>query len=213
MDFNLQPDTPEISAFRKEVREWLAENMRGSEHLRWSARWSTRENDDEYQFRRQLANKLGQKRWLFPTYPVQYGGAGLTLDHQFVLETEIDRYGLPLGSIFYTLARLVAPAVLKFGTEEQKMEFLPPMLRGELAVWQVLTEPQGGSDVAHCLTKAIRDGDDYIVNGQKIMVGHHLPLIVSGLWSAPIREGNGTRTWAGSISPPIFPASPFSTCI
>ena len=59
MDFNLQPDTPEISAFRKEVREWLAENMRGSEHLRWSARWSTRENDDEYQFRRQLANKLG----------------------------------------------------------------------------------------------------------------------------------------------------------
>jgi hypothetical protein len=51
MDFNLQPDTPEISVFRKEVREWLAENMRGSEHLRWSARWSTRENDDEYLFR------------------------------------------------------------------------------------------------------------------------------------------------------------------
>jgi alkylation response protein AidB-like acyl-CoA dehydrogenase len=175
MDFSLQPDTPEISAFRKEVREWLEEHMRGSEHLRWSARWSTRENDEEYKFRRQLANKLGQKRWLFPTYPVEYGGAGLTLDHQFVLETEIDRYGLPLGSIFYTLARLVAPAVLKFGTEEQKKEFLPPMLRAELAVWQVLTEPQGGSDVANCLTRAVRDGDDYIVNGQKIMVGHHLP--------------------------------------
>ena len=191
MDFNLQPDTPEISAFRKEVREWLAENMRGSEHLRWSARWSTRENDDEYQFRRQLANKLGQKRWLFPTYPVQYGGAGLTLDHQFVLETEIDGYGLPLGSIFYTLARLVAPAVLKFGTEAQKMEFLPPMLRGELAVWQVLTEPQGGSDVAHCLTKAIRDGDDYIVNGQKIMVGHHLPP--DCLWTLVCTNPGGKR--------------------
>ncbi|HSQ11671.1 MAG TPA: acyl-CoA dehydrogenase family protein, partial [Candidatus Deferrimicrobium sp.] len=54
-------------------------------------------------------------------------------------------------------------------------EFLPPMMRGELAVWQVLTEPQGGSDVANCQTKAIRDGDDYIVNGQKVLVGHHLP--------------------------------------
>jgi alkylation response protein AidB-like acyl-CoA dehydrogenase len=76
MDFSLQPDTPEISAFRKEVHEWLGENMRGSENFRWSARWSTRENDQEYQFRRTLARKVGQKGWLFPTYPVQYGGAG-----------------------------------------------------------------------------------------------------------------------------------------
>ena len=126
-------------------------------------------------FAARLAGKLGAKRWLFPTYPVKYGGGGMSLDHQFVLETEIDRYGLSLGSVFYTLARLVAPAVMKFGTEEQKAEFLPPMMRGELAVWQVLTEPQGGSDVANCQTKAIRDGDDYIVNGQKVLVGHHLP--------------------------------------
>ena len=175
MDFSLQQDTPEISAFRQEVRAWLAENMKGSEHLRWSGNWSTRENDEEYKFRRALAGKLGQKRWLFPTYPVKYGGAGLSLDHQFVLETEIDRYGLSLGSVFYTLARLVAPALMKFGTEEQKLEFLPPMARGELAVWQVLTEPQGGSDVANCQTKAIRDGDHYVVNGQKVLVGHHLP--------------------------------------
>jgi alkylation response protein AidB-like acyl-CoA dehydrogenase len=191
MDFSLQPDTAEIAAFRKEVREWLTENMRGSEHLRWSGIWSTRENEEEYRFRRELARKLGQKRWLFPTYPVQYGGAGLTLDHQFVLETEIDRYGLPLGSIFYTLARLVAPAVLKFGTEEQKQEFLPPMMRGELAVWQVLTEPQGGSDVANCLTRAIRDGDHYIVNGQKIMVGHHLPP--DFLWTLVCTNPGGKR--------------------
>src|SRR5262245_39763773 len=174
MDFSLQPDSSEISAFRREVRAWLAENMKGSEHLRWSGIWSTRENDEEYKFRRQLATKLGKKGWLFPTYPAKYGGAGLSLDHQFVLETEIDRYGLPLGSVFYTLARLVAPALMKFGTEEQKMEFLPPMMRGELAVWQVLTEPQGGSDVANCQTKAIRDGDYYIVNGQKIMFRNHL---------------------------------------
>ena len=94
MDFSLQQDTPEISAFRQEVRAWLAENMKGSEHLRWSAYWSTREDAEEYKFRRALAGKLGAKGWLFPPYPEKYGGAGLTLDHQLVLETEIVRYGL-----------------------------------------------------------------------------------------------------------------------
>lgn len=108
-------------------------------------------------------------------FPVAYGGAGLTMDHQLVLETELGEYGLSLNHVFYTLARIVAPVILKWGTEEQKREFLPPMVRGEISVWQVLTEPQGGSDLATCLTKAIRDGDCYVVNGQKTMVGHHVP--------------------------------------
>ena len=175
MDFNVQADPQKISEFRKEVREWLEENMRGSENLRWSASWSTRENEEEYRFRRGLAEKLGKKGWLFPMFSVEYGGAGLTIDHQLVLETELDRYGISLNHVFYTLARIVAPVILKWGTEEQKREFLPPMARGEVSVWQVLTEPQGGSDVATCQTKAIRDGDHYVVNGQKVMVGHHLP--------------------------------------
>jgi alkylation response protein AidB-like acyl-CoA dehydrogenase len=175
MDFSLQTDPPEFASFRKEVREWLQENMRGSEHLRWSASWSTRENEEEYRFRRGLAEKLGAKGWLFPMVPVEYGGAGLTDAHQLVLETEIDRYGLNLSHVFYTLARIVVPVVLKWGSEEQKREFLPPMCRGEISVWQVLTEPQGGSDIATCRTKAIRDGDHYVVNGQKTMVGYHHP--------------------------------------
>jgi alkylation response protein AidB-like acyl-CoA dehydrogenase len=175
MDFSLQTDSSEIAAFRREVREWLHENMRGSEHLRWSASWSTRENEEEYRFRRNLAGKLGRNGWLFPMFPAEYGGAGLTVDHQTVLETELIKYGLNLSHVFYTLARIVAPVILKWATEEQKREFLPPMTRGEISVWQVLTEPQGGSDVANCATKAIRDSDHYFVNGQKVMVGHHLP--------------------------------------
>src|SRR3990167_768671 len=175
MDFNLQADTPETGEFRKEVRGWFEENMRGSENLRWSASWSTRENEEEVRFRRELAEKLGKKGWLFPMFPVEYGGARLTIDHQLVLETELDRYGINLAHVFYTLARIVAPVILKWGTEEQKREFLPPMSRGEVSVWQVLTEPQGGSDIATCLTKAIRDGDHYVVNGQKTMVGYHHP--------------------------------------
>ena len=157
MDFSLQAYLPEISGFRKEVRAWLQENMRGSEHLRWSASWSTREDGEEYKFRRNLAGKLGRKGWLFPMFLVEYGGAGLTIDHQLVLETELADYGISLSHVFYTLARIVAPVILKWGTEEQKREFLPSMVRGEVSVWQVLTEPQGGSDVANCQTKAIRD--------------------------------------------------------
>lgn len=175
MDFSLQTDPPGIVVFRKEVREWLQENMRGSEHLRWSATWSTRENEEEYKFRRDLAGKLGKKGWLFPMFPVEYGGAGLTIDHQLVVETELENYGLGLNHVFYTIARIVAPVILKWGNEEQKLEFLPPMVRGEISVWQVLTEPQGGSDLANCQTKAVRDGDHYVVTGQKVMVGHHLP--------------------------------------
>ena len=191
MDFNVSADPPHIVEFRKEVRAWLEENMRGAEHLRWSASWSTRENDEEYKFRRGLAEKLGAKGWLFPIYPNEYGGAGLTVDHQMVLETELFKYGLNLSHVFYTLARIVAPVLIRWGTEEQKREFLPPITRAEICVWQVLTEPHGGSDVANCQTKAIRDGDDYIVNGQKVMVGHHLPP--DYLWTLVCTNPQGKR--------------------
>ncbi len=158
-----------------EVRAWLEVHMKGSENLRWSGIWSTVHDDAEYGFRRRLGEKLGRKGWLFPTFPKEYGGAGLSSEHRDVLEVELDRWGLPLELVFYTTAKLVAPAVLLFGTEEQKREFLPPMMRGDVAVWQTLTEPQGGSDIATCRTKAVRDGDDYVIDGQKIMVGHHMP--------------------------------------
>jgi alkylation response protein AidB-like acyl-CoA dehydrogenase len=191
MDFSVEADSPEIAEFRKEVRAWLKENMRGGEHLRWSASWSTRENDEEYRFRRALAGKLGRRGWLFPMFPVEYGGGGLTIQHQMVLETELSAYGLNLSHVFYTLARIVAPVILKWGSEEQKREFLPPMCRGEVAVWQVLTEPQSGSDVANCQTRAIRDGDHYVVTGQKVMVGHHLPP--DYLWTLVCTDPGGKR--------------------
>ena len=137
MDFTVSADPTHVVEFRKEVSAWLAEQMRGAEHLRWSASWSTRENDEEYKFRRGLAEKLGAKGWLFPIYPKEYGGAGLTVDHQMVLETELFKYGLNLSHVFYTLARIVAPVLIRWGTEEQKREFLPVITRAELCFWQV----------------------------------------------------------------------------
>src|SRR3989442_15648320 len=109
MDFSLQTDPPEIAAFRKEVRAWLQENMRGSEHLRWSASWSTRENDEEYRFRRNLAGKLGKKGWLFPMFPVEYGGGDLTIHHQVGPEVGAIKNGLNLPHVFYSLHPHVPP--------------------------------------------------------------------------------------------------------
>jgi alkylation response protein AidB-like acyl-CoA dehydrogenase len=80
MDFTVSADPPHVVEFRKEVGAWLAEQFKGYEHLRWSASWSTREDAEEYKFRRGLAEKLGAKGWLFPLYPKQYGGAELTVD-------------------------------------------------------------------------------------------------------------------------------------
>jgi alkylation response protein AidB-like acyl-CoA dehydrogenase len=191
MDFNVSADPPHVVEFRNEVAAWLAEQFKGHEHLRWSASWSTRENDEEYKFRRGLAEKLGAKGWLFPMYPKKYGGAELTIDHQVVLETELFKYGLNLSHVFYTLARIVAPVLIRWGTEEQKAEFLPPITRAQVCVWQVLTEPHGGSDIANCQTKAIRDGDVYVVNGQKVMVGHHLPP--DYLWTLVCTDPQGKR--------------------
>lgn len=197
MDFNVIDETGEIVAFRAEVREWLAENMKGSENLRWSASWSTRENEDEYRFRRELGRKLGAKGWLYPMFPKQYGGGGLSTHHQLVLAAEVGRYGLSLDHVFYTLARLVAPCMLHWATDEQKAEFLPPLLKGEVISWQVLTEPQGGSDLATCRTYAVRDGDDYIVNGQKTMIGstHDPDFLWTIVNTAPDKPRHENLSW------------------
>ena len=167
----------------------------GSEHLRWSARWLTRENNDEYQFRRQLANKLGQKRWLFPTYPVQYGGAGLTLDHQFVLETRNRPIRPAAGYRSFTLCASSRASVDEVRHRRAEGWIYAGHDAWRAAVWQVLTEPQGGSDVATCLPKLFATATTYVVNGQKIFVGHHLPpgLPLQTLVVHQSRQGNGTK--------------------
>jgi 3-oxocholest-4-en-26-oyl-CoA dehydrogenase alpha subunit len=191
MDFSIKGIDPALAPFQEEVRAWLEEHMRDGSQFSWSAAWSTRDNEDEYQFRRQLGRELGAKGWLFPTYPVEYGGAGLSADHQAVIEAELDRYGLRITHVYYTLSRIVVPCIWQFGTEEQRRAFLPGLLRGEIVTWQVLTEPHSGSDVANAKTVAIRDGDEYVVSGQKVMVGsHHSP---DYLWTLVNTDPNGKR--------------------
>ena len=111
------------------------------------------------------------KAGLWPTAPVEYGGGGLSIDHAIVIEEELDRYNLSLPPYYDSGGRLGGASILVWGTEEQKQRLLPPILRGEVRTWQLLTEPGAGSDLAGVRISAVRDGDEYVINGQKIFVG------------------------------------------
>src|SRR6201994_839609 len=101
------------------------------------------------------------------TWPTQYGGQGLTNAAQIAFSTEARAYALPPGASLIGLG-MPGPTILELGTEEQKKRYLPPMLRGEEIWCQLFSEPSGGSDVAALITTAVRDGDEWVLNGQKV---------------------------------------------
>ena len=163
--------TPEQEEFRQEVKEWLKENVSlDISHPPDSINIT----EEQYQLRRALGRKLGDKGWLWATAPEEYGGGGLTLDHAVVIEEEVDSYGLTVPPYYDSGGRLGGASIMVWGTEEQKQTFLPPIFRGEVRTWQLLTEPEAGSDLANAKMSAERDGDEYVINGQKIYVGSSL---------------------------------------
>ena len=167
MDFEVTY-TPEQEAFRAQVRGWLNENI--PEGL-------TQPVDpadltlEQYQGLRELGRRLGAEGWLYPTYPKAYGGGDLSVDFVIILEEELDRYGLHLPPYYDSGGRLGGASIFVWGTEEQKRHFLRPIFRGEWRTWQLLSEPNAGSDLAGVQTRAVRDGDSYVINGQKIYIG------------------------------------------
>ena len=167
MDF--EPSyTREQEDFRQEVRQWLKENVPPDiVHPADSADLTY----EQYQLRRQLGHKLGEMGWMWPTAPKEYGGGGLTLDHAVVMEEESDACGLTLPPYYDSGGKMGGGTILVWGSEEQKRYFLPKIFRGEVRTWQLLSEPEAGSDLANVKTTARRDGDDYIINGQKAFVG------------------------------------------
>ena len=163
--------TPEQEEFRQEVKEWLKENVSlDISHPPDSINIT----EEQYQLRRALGRKLGEKGWLWATAPEEYGGGGLALDHAVVIEEEVDSYGLTVPPYYDSGGRLGGASIMVWGTEEQKQTFLPPIFRGEVRTWQLLTEPEAGSDLANAKMSAERDGDEYVINGQKIYVGSSL---------------------------------------
>jgi alkylation response protein AidB-like acyl-CoA dehydrogenase len=116
------------------------------------------------EFRRVL-RQLGKDGWLGIGWPKEFGGRAMGALEQYIFAEEIQRTGFPLP--FLTIGT-VGPTIMKFGTEEQKKHFLPKILAGELLIAVGYSEPGAGTDLASLKTTAIRDGDEYVINGQKV---------------------------------------------
>lgn len=109
--------------------------------------------------------KIGEKGWFGLNWPKEYGGLGLSAMHQYVLMCEFDYVGAPGPDLTVTS---VAPMIMRHGTEQNKREFLPPIARGEMICAVGYSEPEAGTDLASLRTRAVRDGDEWVINGSKI---------------------------------------------
>jgi 3-oxocholest-4-en-26-oyl-CoA dehydrogenase alpha subunit len=109
--------------------------------------------------------KVGEKGWWGLNWPSEYGGLGLSAIHQNILKCEFDYWGVPGPDLTVTS---VAPMIMRHGTEQNKREFLPPIARGEMICALGYSEPEAGTDLASLRTTAVRDGDEWVINGSKI---------------------------------------------
>ncbi len=180
--------TQEQQDFRSEVKDWLVRYL--PDGLEYPAD-SEDLSYEGYLALRKLGRSLGVMGWLWPTAPTEYGGGGLSIDHAIVIEEELDEYDLSLPPYYDSGGRLGGASVLVWGSEEQKDFFLPPIFTGEVRTWQLLTEPGAGSDLAGVQMSATRDGDDYVLNGQKVYVGssHGAEM----LWTIARTDPDGAR--------------------
>ncbi len=157
-------DTPELAQWRTVVRGFVDENWRKDSKPDDDEMAAFEGGGDENRTSKWL-DKLAENGWLAPAWPKKYGGADMSVLEQFVLNQELHEAGAPTSR---QMLNLVGPTIMLHGTDDQKAEHLPPMLRGEVAWCQGFSEPGSGSDLASLQTRATRDGDDYVVNGQKI---------------------------------------------
>ncbi len=156
----------EDERFRREVAEWLAENLRGDfEAVR--GRGGPGDEHALLDERRAWERRLGEAGWIGVGWPKAVGGRGLPLSQQMIFHEEYARAGGP-GRIGHIGETLLGPTLIHFGSDEQKQRFLPPILAGEEVWCQGYSEPGAGSDLASVATRAELDGDDWIVNGQKV---------------------------------------------
>ncbi|MDQ4026325.1 MAG: acyl-CoA dehydrogenase [Actinomycetota bacterium] len=185
MDFR---DTPSEAAFRSELRAWMQANLPEG----WANRGPSSGRGDE-ETSRAWARVLFEGGYAGLTWPREYGGAGAPYTHQAIFLEESARAEAPehIGIIGLGMA---GPTIITHGTEEQKARYLPKILSGEEVWCQGFSEPGSGSDLASLRTRAERDGDDFVVNGQKVWssfahIADHCILMVRTDPSAPKHQG------------------------
>ena len=157
----------ELEQFRAETREWLAQNCppgaRGPGPISNGSTKITIDDADTLLW----LERMVEKGWTVPNWPTEYGGGGLSNDEYLVLLEEMAAISArPALSSFGT--SMIGPTLLEFGTDEQKARHLPKIARAELEWCQGYSEPGSGSDLASLATRAVDNGDHYVINGQKI---------------------------------------------
>jgi len=156
--------TPEQERLRREVHDWFVTNLpQDYEGTKLP------HGEKTQAFERELARKVGAKGWLTAGWPREYGGLGLGDIESGIIKEEIGRWKTAWAN--YTGIDTAGPAMLHFASEQQKRQYLPPIARGEVQWDQLFTEPNAGSDEANVQTRAVVDGDDFVINGQKMFVG------------------------------------------
>lgn len=154
-------------AFQKEVRDWIAENY--SDELRQRNALSKNgylDKDGMLEWQR----KLDDKGWFVSNWPEEFGGPGLSAGQRYILNMEMSAAGTPSTSPMGK--SMVAPVIMAFGNDAQKAEHLPKIKRSEIWWCQGYSEPGSGSDLASLQMSAVRDGDEYVLNGSKIWTTH-----------------------------------------
>jgi len=160
----------EVEHFRTELREWLSANL--TDELVAARRPSGRD-DAAFEMLRGWSRTMADAGWAAVSWPREYGGRGATVLEQLVYTEETTRARAPMPLNIIGMNN-IAPAIMQYGTESQKLTLLPRMMRADDIWCQGMSEPEAGSDLAALRTRAVRDGDDFVVNGQKIWtsLGH-----------------------------------------
>lgn len=158
MDFELDD---EQRAWVAEVRQFLDEHVTAALRAEMAEHGLEHQGGELTAFRR----RIGEKGWFGLNWPKEYGGLGLTAMHQHLLMSEFEYVGVPGPDLTVTS---VAPMIMRHGTEQNKKEFLPGVARGEIVFALGYSEPNAGTDLASLRTRAVRDGDEWVINGSKI---------------------------------------------
>ena len=183
MDFKFSEEQEE---FRQEVRGFLEDEMKQGSFQPSCDAWIQG-------FSPEFTKKVAQRGWIGLTWPKEYGGQGRSDIDRLILTEEMLRYGAPAACHWFA-DRQIGRSIIAFGTEEQKQELLPKILKGEAYVGLGMSEPEAGSDLASLQTRASEDGDDYIIDGQKMWTScarfmNYIYLVVRTDPEAPRHRG------------------------
>ncbi|MDE2933504.1 MAG: acyl-CoA dehydrogenase family protein [Chloroflexota bacterium] len=163
----------DVESFRDEVRQFIADELPSEEERQERAlRGGFETVQEEYDYTMGFQKKLAERDWLAMAWPEEYGGGGASHMRQLVYNEEMSYAGAPVMNMGISW---VGPSLMLYGTEDQKQKYIPPITSADQWWCTLYSEPGAGSDLASLQTSAIRDGDDYVINGQKIWTsGGHL---------------------------------------